>query len=356
MSSTYCPATAPGGNRSVQVEALQMTVNDASIDRLYCYISLAGSPYERIPPGASEFITNVAGAWNIADYAGGENKRMLYVDGTSPVEIMAECLGWQGDTLINLGRFSSSHPPEEWDGRLLTAGPEGGRPVLYYKIYTRYEWESMPYFRYHTVVSEKSAPLDSLEVSLYYSVSAVVGFDPATHEEIESPPSEELQVARINRTLRITLVDMWTYGFDGDAYGWISFNGKRIIWNDHWDPGLFGGGSLSSAPSFTTLHETTVYRWEDMFLNQGSGFGRGNNVVLIPITEAEPLRMGLQLWDHYSLSDDEVWCSLERSGRILMEGRSIDDWIGIDQEIVLGDAATGDNMGCEIVLQVQALP
>ena len=131
---TTCPSAASPPGSSYDVEALDMTVADSSIDRLYCYISLTGSPFERIPAGGSEFITLEAGTWNIATYASGENKRTLMLDGVTPLQIVADCLGRQGDTLIDLGQFTRSHPPAEWDGRLLTAGPDSGAFTVTYRI------------------------------------------------------------------------------------------------------------------------------------------------------------------------------------------------------------------------------
>jgi LysM repeat protein len=119
-----------GENVTLSVEALEMTVRDP-FERLYCYVSLAGSPFERVPNG-STFIERESGSWNIAEHFSGENKRAVVVDSSGPLEIVAECLGWQGETLVNLGRFSRSHLPEEWDGRPLTAGPpDGGFNVTY---------------------------------------------------------------------------------------------------------------------------------------------------------------------------------------------------------------------------------
>ena len=117
-------------NVSLSVEALEMTVRDP-YERLYCYVSLAASPYERVP-GGSSFIEFESGLWNIAEHFSGENKRSIYIHREGPLDIVAECMGWQGGALINLGRFSRSHPPEEWDGRNLTAGPpDGGFNVTY---------------------------------------------------------------------------------------------------------------------------------------------------------------------------------------------------------------------------------
>jgi hypothetical protein len=417
--------------RALAVEALGMTVSDP-YDRLYCYVSLADSSFERIPNGAEEFIMMDSGAWNIADFASGHNKRTIIANGARPLNITVDCLGWQGDTLADLGRFTRSHPPEEWDGRWLTAGPADGsfnvtyrieptevaygaggsgdagawplidprvpapynlhrtpewsnctrepgdyidcsivdepgfawdytvfegapRPPLFYRVYRRFESESAPSVYMDFIGNWMNVPLAVTGQRTFYSVSAVVGYDPATHEEILSPFSEELEIAPLTGTLKITLVDMWPYGSDVKAYGWLSFNGQGVTWNDHCDPG-FGGGCLTSGPSYTVVHETTVYRWEDMVLNQGDGFRGDNNVILLPISEGEPLRMNLQFWDHFSLSDDEVWCNLPRSGRTLLEARSIDDWRSLDQEIVIGDTAAGEYLGCEVVLRVQGMP
>ncbi len=132
--TSTCPTTTVSGGSALDVEALQMTINDSSIERLYCYLSLAGSPFERIPDGTREFITMEGGAWNIAAYASGDNKRTLMMDGTRPLELIAECLGWQGTTLVYLGRFTRSHPREEWDGRSLIAGPDDGAFSVTYRI------------------------------------------------------------------------------------------------------------------------------------------------------------------------------------------------------------------------------
>lgn len=134
--TSTCPSSAEMSGRSIDVEALEMRVGGSSVDRLYCYFSLVAPPFERVPAGASDFITLEGGIWNIAAYASGENKRTLMVDETRPLDIVVECLGRQGDTLINLGRFTRSHPPEQWDGRRLTAGPDSGAFSVTYRIQT----------------------------------------------------------------------------------------------------------------------------------------------------------------------------------------------------------------------------
>jgi len=440
LSEPITPACSEGSalhpaERALAVEALNITVRD-SYDRLYCYVSLVGSSFERIPHGASEFIQMDSGAWNIADYASGRNKRAIITNGSRPLEIIVECLGWQGGTLVNLGRFTRSHPPEEWDGRLLTAGPADGsfsvtyriepteevyghggggddgawplidpripapydllktaswssctrsaedfitcatvdepgltweytvfegapRPPLFYRVYKRLESESVPRVYFDTIGIRKSASLDNSGERAFYSVSAVVGRDPLTGEEIQSPFSEELEVPPLTGTLRITLVNVWSVITDDDmeAYGWLWFNGQRVTWNDHCDCGL--SGYLAGAPSYTTI-EVGRYNWADMFLNQGDGWRRRNNVILLPITDGEPLRMGLQFLDHDQLSSDDVWCALGRSGITLLEGRSMDDWRLVDQEIHVGQSGAPYYdlaiAGCAVDLRVQGMP
>lgn len=132
--TTTCSPSSTGSERILDVEALEMEIIDSSIERLYCYLSLAGSPFERIPQSTREFMIVEGGAWNIAEYAGGDNKRALMVDETSPLQISAECLGWQGGTLVDLGSFTRLHPPEEWDGRPLAAGPDDGAFRVAYRI------------------------------------------------------------------------------------------------------------------------------------------------------------------------------------------------------------------------------
>ncbi len=338
---------------------------------------MADSSYERIPSGAGDFIELDSGIWNIADFASGHNKRTVIVNATHPLNIIVDCLGWQGDSLVDLGRFSRSHPPEEWDGRLLTAGPDEGsfsvtyrieptelaygsggsggagawplvdpripapnnlrrttewdnctrepgdyidcatesgpgfawdytvfpgapRPPLFYQVYQRLESESVPSVYIDNIGSWMNAPLEVTGQHTYYSVSAVVGYDPFTHEAIQSPFSEELDIPALTGTLKITLVDMWPYGHNVKGYGWLSFNGHVITWNDHCDPGLFRG-CLTSGPSYTVIHETTVYRWEDMFLKQGDEWLTHNNVILIPISEGEPLRMNSSIMGSFFL-------------------------------------------------------
>jgi hypothetical protein len=422
------------------VEGLSMSLT-GSFDRLYCYASLAGSPFERIPAGAGAFITLEAASWNIADHFSGPNKREVMASAVDPLQIVVECLGWQGEELINLGRFSRAHPPAEWDGRPLTAGPdtgvftvtyrinpsflaadEGGRaawPLIdpsleapfnlrtfedtsdcrlppdrrppgdpcqrsmleweytpapgdaraptAYKVYRRAPGGSAPILFHTSPDSRRSAPLatDDCNATVFYSVSAVMGNDPITGEEIQSPLSEEFALLPTCASLEITLDFLWVYGVaDGDpctifddcrndyeAYGWLSFNGHTVHWNDHCDTSFFDlDGCAYVAPSYSTLGEATGHNWADFMLNQGDGWRRGNHVLRIPISDGEGLSFAFTLMDHDSGSPDDAWCG--GTGRVVRfePARSAAEWQVMDEVVEF------DDLNCIIRYRVRGLP
>ena len=129
-----CSAASRDPATVVTVEALGMSTREA-LDRVYCYLSLAGSPYERVPLDASQFISaDLRGGYDIAAEFGEANSRQMPIDGAQPLEVAADCSGWRGSDLVVMGGFHRSHPPAEWDGRELTAGPEDGAFQVAYRI------------------------------------------------------------------------------------------------------------------------------------------------------------------------------------------------------------------------------
>jgi hypothetical protein len=134
--NSECPAIEPVDPElaTIGIEALSFTTAE-SYDRLYCYFSLAGSSFERIPASASDFIEFERGEWNIAAHLAGRNTRILQVNRAVPLRLDVSCLGWQGDTLMELGRFQREHPSIEWDGHRITTGPDGGGFSVTYRIF-----------------------------------------------------------------------------------------------------------------------------------------------------------------------------------------------------------------------------
>jgi hypothetical protein len=420
--SEGCPPAGPVAVEPLVVEILELETEE-SFDKLYCYASLAGSPFERVPYGASNFITLEAGEWNIAEHFSGVNRREVYAPSAGPLIISGECLGWQGEELIRIGLFNDSSMPEEWDGRLLNAGMLGGtgfnftyrvnhsfhaaeesgraawpvvnpdipapfdlrtssewvecpedvrlcarreEPALlwrweypggvtpdefaprYYKVYRRLAGQPVPVLHFTTESHFTAGPLLRGRCSevVFYSVSAVVRPDPVTGGERQSPLSEELEVPPTCASLEITLDFLWVYGVnDGDpctifddcrndyeAYGWMSFNGQRVIWNDHCDPG-FLEGCLTSGPSYSRVLEASEHSWSSLSLNTGDGFRRNNNVITIPIRDGESLDFRLTFRDHDSGSADDLWCGGTRRNVISEGPHSAAEWLAFNQSL-----------------------
>ncbi|MEX1071625.1 MAG: hypothetical protein WEC37_03275 [Anaerolineales bacterium] len=437
--SEGCPPAGPVVVEALVVEALELQTEEL-FDRLYCYASLADSPFERIPYGTG-FITIASPAmmtWDIAEHFSGVNKREVFAPSAGPLNVVGECLAWQGEELINLGRFGASHPPDEWDGRLLTSGPgsgtfdityrinrsfhaadESGRaawPLVYpiipppfnlhltdewarctevaggrpscvgveepglgwqyrvfeeyyptsYRVYRRSPGDVAPVLYYDGITTMWTAPLatDDCHERVFYSVSAVVGNDPITGEEIQSPLSEEFEVPRSCAALEVTLDFLWVYGvYDGDpctdlatcrndyeAYGWLDFNGRHIRWNDHCDPGLFEG-CVYVGPSYSVVDEASEHNWADFNLNSGGSWSRENNVILVPIRDGESLNLMFTLSDHDTWPNgDDNWCG--GTGRVVLtEGpHSAVEWLSFDEVL------ESDDGNCIIGFHVRGLP
>jgi hypothetical protein len=423
------------------VEALELNVG-AGFDRLYCYASLADVPFERIPHGALSFITVEAGVSNIAEHFSGVNKRPVYVYADN-LNIIVECLGWQGEELINLGRFSASHPREEWDGRLLNATSDTGgfsvvyrinegyetiddpsgrtewplvdhtvavpynlraidgwrdcervgegaftcadvaeaglawdyrsrpdRPASAFKVYFRREGDDVPR-HYHTAIPEShTAPLapGTCGTTTIYTVSAVVGTDPFTGESIESAPSIAFRLTAPCPALEITLRTVgaiWEVndGFEGspyheeyETYGWFSFNGAPIRWNNHPCDATFFSGCTYTSPYYSLIGQTD-YDMSRYMLNTGDGWRRGNNVIRIPIADGQALSFGFQLWDHDTHTPDDLWCG-DGDGRerTLVEGRSANEWLAFDEDVLFDRDDAGHAGGCSLRVHVRGVP
>jgi hypothetical protein len=114
---------------------------------------------------------------------------VVFVPGAGPLDIVVECLGWNGEILSRLGRFSRSHPPDEWDGRELTGRPGSGAFTITYKIF-------------HTYVSEDEGTLLPADDSL----AIIQGEWPLVHPDLPVP-------------FNLRETDEWVYCFTSWARG-----------------------------------------------------------------------------------------------------------------------------------------
>jgi hypothetical protein len=112
ITNLGCP---PALATHLEIEALDMDVA-SGYDRVYCYLSLEGTPEKRIPADDSAFIQVSDGRGNIANWAAGDKRLLLPIPTDDEVTLGGECWGWQGMALNKLGAFQASTPRALWDG------------------------------------------------------------------------------------------------------------------------------------------------------------------------------------------------------------------------------------------------
>ena len=121
-----CPAPpgAPPGTSTDLVLTVAMVDTDEAWDGVYCYLSVNGRAYDRIPAGDSNILSPEAANnryYNLTRLPGGGRVNLTGQPLTSPVTLRGECVGRRGPNSTGLGGFSISHPQPEWDGTLRAA-------------------------------------------------------------------------------------------------------------------------------------------------------------------------------------------------------------------------------------------
>ncbi len=127
LSITLGPECAPAdaaGRTSLRLVMLRIRLNK-SFDGIYCYSSINGSRYERIPAG--DGLLRPSSDWSVVQLPVQLPSRGAYsldvpTDGT--MDIAMECWGRRGPRSDSLGRYVASHPSIDWDGRELTGWSE----------------------------------------------------------------------------------------------------------------------------------------------------------------------------------------------------------------------------------------
>ena len=122
-----CPEpAAPFGGTSDLVLTIAMVDTTSAYEGIYCYLSINGQPYERIPVGTAVIPPDTGNNlyYNLSRLPGGGRYNLGAQPPTSPVTLQGECDGFQAPFSHGLGTFSISHPQSDWDGRMLRA--DGG--------------------------------------------------------------------------------------------------------------------------------------------------------------------------------------------------------------------------------------
>jgi hypothetical protein len=119
-----CPqaqALPESGAAWFQFEATRL-MTAADVERAYCYLSLDGGEYQRIPAGKDVFLPSLGDGWDLAPYLAGMQRRVFQHRVEDPISVAMECWGWQGGDLSLLGVIEDQYPGSEWNVELTGIG------------------------------------------------------------------------------------------------------------------------------------------------------------------------------------------------------------------------------------------
>lgn len=116
-----CAPTGTGATTSLRLLLVNLTTQEA-YNGVYCYVSINGSRYERIPadPG---LLRPTSGdlSYDLPLQLPSRGIYSLSVPSDGLMRLDGECWGRRGTESLRIGRFSGSHASPEWDGRDLTS-------------------------------------------------------------------------------------------------------------------------------------------------------------------------------------------------------------------------------------------
>lgn len=129
-----CAPAAPAGTTNLTVSLLTLKTTQA-FDGIYCYSSLDGSAFKRIPQYDFQVMAPEADGltYNLQTQLAYFGQLILPAQPlSSPIALTLECWGRRGAESTLLGTIHSSHGSSEWDGRDLTETADAA--VLHYRI------------------------------------------------------------------------------------------------------------------------------------------------------------------------------------------------------------------------------
>lgn len=117
------PDCSPAGSdtTNLRLSLISLTAQER-YDGVYCYVSVNGSRYERIPSGDGLLhATSGDLYYDLPLQLSNRGQYILSPTTTGLVILEGECWGRRGAESFRVGRFSGSHASPEWDGRDLTS-------------------------------------------------------------------------------------------------------------------------------------------------------------------------------------------------------------------------------------------
>jgi hypothetical protein len=131
MASIEIPADAcpqsqqppESGAAWFQFEATRL-LTSAAVERAYCYLSLDGAEYQRIPAGKDTFLPRLGDGWDLSPFLAGMQRRVFEHRVEDPIALAMECWGWQGDDLSLLGAIEDQYPGSQWNVDLTGTGSQ----------------------------------------------------------------------------------------------------------------------------------------------------------------------------------------------------------------------------------------
>lgn len=95
ITEPQCAAASP---QAFGLQDAILTTTKA-VDKIYCYLSVNGGPWSRIPPGSNTFIFPSPAGFDLGDYL----NNLISPPPPGGVTLELECWGWSGGTLVYLG-------------------------------------------------------------------------------------------------------------------------------------------------------------------------------------------------------------------------------------------------------------
>lgn len=191
-----CDPAPAAGMTSLRLAMLKIETQK-NFDGIYCYVSVNGSRYERIPAG-EEILRPGPGytTYQLPLQLPSRAQYALSVPQNGAVELALECWARNGPVTRSLGVYEVRHPAEDWDGRPLSgtsriSNPDAPKSYifdLHYRIYRPvsgldiariYEGALEPqYLNIPPILDSLSAPSSSIPAPTNVALEWAFGCDP----------------------------------------------------------------------------------------------------------------------------------------------------------------------------------